>query len=154
MKARVAVLAVVTATALPMIVGYAFTAAGASDTRVPLGPGVATVELDMRYSKFSQTEIRVYAGTLVRFEVTNSDPINHEFIVGASGVHASHESGHDKFHPPVPGEVSVKPDQTGLTTYRFDQPGTVLFACHLPGHFGYGMQGTVIVVPIPVAGAK
>ena len=33
----------------------------------------------------------------------------------------------------------------GITTYEFGDPGRVLFACHLPGHFTYGMVGEVRV---------
>jgi uncharacterized cupredoxin-like copper-binding protein len=52
-------------------------------------------------------------------------------------------------HPPVPGEVSVGPGEIGETFYRFDKPGRYLFACHLPGHFAFGMKGWVIVDPAP-----
>ena len=45
----------------------------------------------------------------------------------------------------MPGEVSIPPHETGVTTYSFHAPGKVLFACHLPGHFAYGMKGYVIV---------
>jgi uncharacterized cupredoxin-like copper-binding protein len=103
----------------------------------------------MRYSRFSTGEIEVYEGTLVRFVVTNRDPIHHEFIVGPESVHAAHERGHDSHHPPVPGEVAVDPGERGLTIYRFTEPGTVTFACHLRGHAGYGMTGEVRVLPVP-----
>ena len=146
---RVALLLVVLATSCPIVAGYSYAAAHAPDTTPPLGPGVVTVQLDMRYSRFDKDAITVYAGTLVRFEVTNRDPIHHELIVGPPSVHDAHERGHDKFHPPVPGEVSVDIGRTGLTTYRFDTSGTVQFACHLHGHYAYGMTGTVTVVPVP-----
>lgn len=143
-------IAVVVALAIlvPMLLGFAVDSAGANRA-APLGPGLVTIELDMRYSRFSTNEIQVYQGTLVRFVVTNSDPIHHEFIVGRESVHASHEKGHDKHHPPVPGEVSVNPGERGLTTDRFDEVGTVNYACHLPGHSGYGMTGQVTVLPLP-----
>jgi FtsP/CotA-like multicopper oxidase with cupredoxin domain len=132
----------------PMLLAFSLDSAGA-DRPQPLGPGLVTIELDMRYSRFSTNHFDVYEGTLVRFEVANDDPIHHEFIIGTDGVHQAHESGHDKHHPPVPGEVSVDPGQRGLTTFRFDQPVTITFACHLPGHQAYGMTGTVTVVPVP-----
>jgi uncharacterized cupredoxin-like copper-binding protein len=134
------------ATVLPMLCGYGLVAAQASSRVEPLGPGLVTVELTTRYSRFSTDEIVVRQGTLVRFVVTNEDPIHHEFIVGPPEVHAAHEAGHDLVHPPVPGEVAVDPGETGLTTYLFDTPGTVEFACHLPGHLAYGMHGTVRVM--------
>jgi uncharacterized cupredoxin-like copper-binding protein len=40
----------------------------------------------------------------------------------------------------------VAPDDRGLTFYRFTQPGPLMYACHLPGHFAYGMHGTIDVV--------
>ncbi|HEY8523627.1 MAG TPA: plastocyanin/azurin family copper-binding protein [Acidimicrobiales bacterium] len=112
-----------------------------------LGPGRVTVTLDVEHSRFVPDELRVVAGTEVRFVLANGDPINHELIVGPPDVHARHESGTHARHGPVPGEVSVGPNDEAATTYRFDEPGTVEFACHLPGHYDYGMRGTVEVVP-------
>ena len=111
-----------------------------------LGPGDVTVRLDIEHSLFSPTSLRVVEGTRVRFVVVNGDPIHHELIVGPPEVHARHASGHEATHPPVPGEVSVEPDSTATTVYEFDQVGTVVFACHLPGHDEYGMNGRVQVV--------
>lgn len=153
MRRRLAAAAVVVlATMAPIVVGYGFGAAGparAGEARRILGPGLVTVHVDIHYSQFSPSDLHVYAGTLVRFVVTNRDPIDHEFIVGPPSVHADHEAGHESFHPPVPGEVEVDAGDTGLTTYRFDAPNAVLFACHLPGHFAFGMQGHVTVVAQP-----
>jgi uncharacterized cupredoxin-like copper-binding protein len=56
-----------------------------------------------------------------------------------------HERGTEAVHPPRPGEVSVPAGTTATTTYTFEAPGDLTFACHLPGHFAYGMQGTVSV---------
>ncbi len=146
MRARLAIVVLI-ATLAPMAAAYGLGAAGAGTSDPPLGPGIVTVDVDIHYSRFSIGDLRVYEGTLVRFVVTNRDPIRHELIVGPDEVHAAHEQGHDAFHPPVPGEVSVDAGETGLTTYRFDDPGEVRFACHLPGHVAYGMEGTVTVVP-------
>lgn len=147
-KARWIAVIVALATLGPMSIGMAIDSADANRV-APIGPGLVDVELDMRYSRFSTSKLTVYQGTLVRFVVTNSDPINHEFVVGGPSVHAAHAKGHDLRHPPVPGEVSVSPRGRGLTTYRFDAIGTVKYACHLPGHAGYGMTGEVEVVPLP-----
>ena len=147
MRARLAIAVVLFATAAPMAASYGLGAADGDAGAPPLGPGVVTVELTTRYTRFSVEDLRVYQGTLVRFVVTNRDPIHHEFIVGGDAVHAAHATGDEEFHPPVPGEVSVDPGETGLTTYLFDEPGDVRYACHLPGHVAYGMEGTVTVVP-------
>jgi uncharacterized cupredoxin-like copper-binding protein len=31
----------------------------------------------------------------------------------------------------------------------FDEPGIVEMACHLPGHYAFGMKGEIEVVPHP-----
>ncbi len=135
---------------VPTLCAYGM-AAGADDGPEPLGPGLVTVRVTTHYSEFSEEldDLAVYEGTLVRFVVVNSDPIHHELIIGDDAVHARHAKGHEKSHPPVPGEVSVDPGETGLTTYLFDTPGEVRFACHLPRHLEYGMVGDITVVPVP-----
>jgi uncharacterized cupredoxin-like copper-binding protein len=115
----------------------------------PLGPGPVTVRLGIEHSTFDTDRIVVRPGSEVRFVVVNDDPINHELIVGPDDVQQRHESGNHAEHPPVPGEVSVGPNTQAGTTYRFDDPGEVVFACHLPGHFAYGMHGVVDVVEAP-----
>ena len=127
--------------------GFAVAAAGTNDPPGPLGPGDVTVELRVEHSLFEHTELRVVEGTRLRFVVDNDDPINHELIVGGPEVHARHARGSEPRHPSIPGEVSVGPNQVGVTTLRFDEPGTYEFACHLPGHYEYGMHGVVDVVP-------
>ena len=111
-----------------------------------LGPGPVTVKLRIDRSRFSPSRIRVRPHTTVQFVIVNRDPIGHEFIIGDAEVHARHEGGHEASHPPVPGEVSIAPLETGTTTYELHDPGVVQFACHLPGHFQYGMFGEVVVV--------
>jgi uncharacterized cupredoxin-like copper-binding protein len=117
-----------------------------------LGPGSVTVKIRIDRSSFSPNRINVRQHTLVRFVLVNHDPIGHEFIIGGPDVHARHENGSEATHPPVPGEVSIPPGETAATTYELHEPGVVEFACHLPGHFQYGMVGSVVVVPqAPVA---
>jgi uncharacterized cupredoxin-like copper-binding protein len=128
--------------------GYGIDAAAGGDSPPPLrGPGEVTLRIDVEHSLFEPTELRVVEGTRVRFVVDNGDPINHELIVGPPDLHARHASGTHAQHPSVPGEVSVGPNRQAVTTYRFDEPGTVEFACHLPGHREFGMHGEIEVVP-------
>jgi uncharacterized cupredoxin-like copper-binding protein len=108
--------------------------------------GVRTVVVTMRHTRFEPAEIRVDAGTTVRFVVRNGDPIDHEFILGDAAVHARHRVGREAHHDgSVPGEVSVASGATVVTSYRFDHPGRVAYICHLPGHEAYGMVGSVDV---------
>ena len=107
--------------------------------------GERTVTIDVHHSRFSVEELHVRRGETVRFVLRNSDPIPHELIVGDQSVQDRHEAGGEAHHGDRPGEVSVAPGATAFTTYRFDRPGRMLFGCHLPGHWAYGMRGTIDV---------
>ena len=124
------------------------TTAGASGptTDGVLGPGPVTVRIDVDHSHFRTRPIRVRPHTEVRFVVVNHDPIGHELIVGGPDVQARHATGHEAYHPPRAGEVSVPALGRAATTYAFHAPGPVEYACHLPGHYQYGMHGIVEVV--------
>jgi uncharacterized cupredoxin-like copper-binding protein len=111
-----------------------------------LGPGEVSVQVEVEHSRFRPEGLRVVEGTRVRFVVVNGDPIHHELIVGPPEVHARHAAGTEGEHPSIPGEISVDPNGTAATTFRFDEAGTFEFACHLPGHYEHGMHGEVEVV--------
>jgi uncharacterized cupredoxin-like copper-binding protein len=109
-------------------------------------PSVRTVHITIHFSSFDPGAIEVRPGEVVRFEIENTDPIDHEFIVGDAGIQRIHEEGTEAHHAPRPGEVSVPAGTTVVTVYAFpERPGTLLFGCHLPGHYAYGMRGTVTI---------
>ena len=116
------------------------TRVAASENRDRDGAG-DVVDITIHYSHFEPANVSVHAGTTARFVIHNTDPIGHEFIIGDASVHERHERGTEAKHPPRPGEVSVGPGETVETTFHFDGPGQVMYACHLPGHFAYGMFG-------------
>lgn len=126
---------------------YALVAADEGAAGPILGPGTETVTITIEDSRFSPERIRVHQGTQVRFVVRNTDPIGHELVVGPESVHLRHERGTEAAHPPVPGEVSLGPGQTGATVYDFDGSHDLRMVCHLPRHESYGMEGLVDVVP-------
>ena len=132
------------AAALTTGAGYAV----ASDDRdEPLGPGLVTVEVGIEHSRFDIGTLEVREGTTLELVVHNTDPIDHELIVGTPDVHRAHANGTELSHPPIPGEVSVRPGQVASTFYEFTETGSIVYACHLPGHVAYGMEGTIDVVP-------
>lgn len=133
------------ATAVVATTGYAVDASGSE--REALGPGVVTVEVGIDQSAFDIGSLRVREGTLVQFVVQNDDPIDHELVVGDGDVHRRHANGSERRHPPLPGEVSIAPGDTAMTFYEFTEVGSIVYACHLPGHVAYGMEGTIEVVP-------
>ena len=107
--------------------------------------GQRTVEITIHHSRFQPSELSFPAGATVRFVVRNTDPIDHEFIVGDQEVQDRHEDGTEPHHGTIPGEVSVPAGHVASTTFRFAEPGRLLLGCHLPGHWDYGMRGLVVV---------
>ncbi len=130
---------VVVALAGTFLVEQAVTGAGSA------AKATATVHLTIRHSRFEPDHVVVPADTTVTFVVDNTDPIGHELIIGDAGVQERHEKGTEPYHPPRPGEVSVPAGTTQQTTFTFGTANGITYACHLPGHFAYGMHGTVDV---------
>ncbi len=128
-------------------VGYAVASGMEDPEATTLGPGDITVEIEIEYSHFVPDQLTVVEGTRVRFLVVNGDPIHHEFITGGAEVHIRHANGTEAEHPSIPGEVSMGPNGTAITTFTFEEAGVYEFACHLPGHYEYGMRGEIEVVP-------
>jgi uncharacterized cupredoxin-like copper-binding protein len=118
--------------------------AAAACSQALAAPAERTVPVRIHYSAFSLGHLDVAPGETVRFVVTNTDPIDHEFIVGDDAVQIAHELGTEAYHPPRPGEITIRAGETVETTYTL---GTrdLLFGCHLPGHYAYGMRGTISV---------
>lgn len=109
--------------------------------------GVTEVVLDVHWSTFSESAVTVRRGVPVTFVVRNADPIDHELIVGDLALQQRHEKGTEPAHGDRPGEVTVPALETASTTLTFARAGTYYFACHLPGHYAYGMRGIVRVAP-------
>jgi uncharacterized cupredoxin-like copper-binding protein len=103
------------------------------------------VELTIHNSHFDRAFVTVKRGTDVEYVVHNRDPIAHELIIGPADVQLRHELGTKPLHGLRPGEVSVPAGSTSFTTYRVTTSKPVQFACHLPGHYAYGMRGRVRV---------
>lgn len=118
----------------------AMVAAAVGDARDPV-----TVEIEVHYSRFAPSVIEVPAGRPVTFVITNTDPIDHEWIVGDAGLHERHRSGTEPVHDARPTEISLDAGTTRRTAVTFDAPVTFTFICHLPGHEAYGMTGTLVV---------
>jgi len=102
------------------------------------------VTITIRHSHFTPTTVALPHGERVRIVVRNTDPIDHELIVGDAAVQAAHEHGTDTEHH-APGAVSVPALTTARTTVVIARAGMSLFGCHLPGHWAYGMHGVIVV---------
>ena len=107
---------------------------------------VQEVRLGMHWSTFDRNAIEVRRGVPVRFVYVNDDPIAHEVLVGDAEFQRRHETGTEAAHGHRANETDVPANSTVRTTLTFDEAGEVFFACHLPGHYAYGMKGTIRVV--------
>jgi uncharacterized cupredoxin-like copper-binding protein len=109
--------------------------------------GGRTVDVTIHFSRFSVASVSVSPGETVRFVIHNEDPIDHEFIVGDRNVQRVHENGTEPSHGARPGEVTALAGAMVETTYTFPAvPEHIEFACHLPGHYAYGMHGLFVFV--------
>jgi uncharacterized cupredoxin-like copper-binding protein len=108
--------------------------------------GMRTVDITIHFSHFWPDHVVVSPGETVRFVVRNTDPIDHEFILGDEHVQQIHENGTELRHPPKPGEMTVPAGTTQTTTYVFPMSSPqLIFGCHTPGHYAYGMHGLVTI---------
>src|SRR5207249_6681402 len=100
--------------------------------------------------RFAPSVLSVHAGETVAFDISNPSALPHEFTIGDQSVQLQHEQemgsgnsmtiGHDAAF-----SVDVAAGQTARLVYTFEQPGTLLFGCHVPGHYAAGMFGTITV---------
>jgi uncharacterized cupredoxin-like copper-binding protein len=106
----------------------------------------------------------VMAGRTVTFAVTNAGKLPHEFILGDQATQLDHErqmqaaaaggggtphvhghGGHGTSSGPT-GALTVPPGQTRRLSWTFDEPGVVIYGCHILGHWAAGMKGTIVVI--------
>lgn len=117
---------------------------GCGDEEPPAGAG-EEVRVTIRDSRFIPDHFEFAAGTTVTFVVENTDPIDHEFLIGDEASQRAHEEGTEPHHGARPGEISIPIGETRSTTYTFDESGTLLIGCHLPTHYEYGMKGDITI---------
>ena len=55
-----------------------------------------TVVVTLHHSRFEPSVVQVEPGERVRFVLRNSDPVDHEFILGDAAVQRRHEQGRQR----------------------------------------------------------
>jgi uncharacterized cupredoxin-like copper-binding protein len=89
--------------------------------------------------KFDSSATTFTAGQPIRFTVTNSGSVEHEW-----GVMPPGEMDHSKALVSIPS-TELKAAATVSRQFTFQNKGTYEFACHLPGHYEAGMKLAVTV---------
>lgn len=108
-----------------------------------------TIEIDATEFSYEPDSITVKQGQTIRFVVTNTGKLMHEFVIGgeeAQQAHAKEMQGmspkemieHMKHHPTG---ISVQPGETKELIWKFGPQEHVRYACHVPGHYQAGMIG-------------
>ena len=105
------------------------------------------VPITIHWSHFDPSSVTVPVGRAVTFVITNTDPIDHEWIVGDAALHQRHRTGTEPVHNARPTEITIPARSERRTTVTFPTAGDLQYICHLPGHEAYGMVGTVTITP-------
>jgi len=98
--------------------------------------------------RFVPNKIEVKKGETIRFVVTNSGQLPHEFVLGTAKMlreHAELMKRYPKMKHSEPHQLIVAPGTTGDLVWRFDRAGLIDFACLVPGHYEAGMRGRITV---------
>ena len=94
--------------------GAATMAVAATRTPEPI-----VIPITIHYSHYEPSAIRVPAGVPITFVIDNTDPIDHEWIVGDAAVQERHRTGTEPYHNARPTEVSIDAGTTKRTTVTF-----------------------------------
>lgn len=119
------------------------------------GPGTASaVSQTIRIladdqMRFTPDVVHVKPGETVRIVVVNQGRTRHELTIGIQSELEEHAkmmaAMPDMPNGQEPNMVAVAAQGQGELIWRFGKPGTVPFACTMPGHMQRGMIGRFIV---------
>jgi uncharacterized cupredoxin-like copper-binding protein len=123
-----------------------------------------SIPVTMTDNAFSTRKVTAEAGETVIFEFANDGDLEHEAVVGDLTVQDEHEALMSRpgagVTLPQPGSaptvhthtsgsggasVTVAPGDSAILRYTFDQAGSILVGCHVPGHYRDGMKFEVEV---------
>jgi uncharacterized cupredoxin-like copper-binding protein len=105
-------------------------------------------ETESGYMLFEPDVIHIEHGSVVRFEITNSGSVDHEFFLGSFDEIAKHQKWMRR-HPDMehndPNSVTIPSAKTATLDWEFSDITNLEYACLIPGHREAGMFGVIIV---------
>jgi chromosome segregation and condensation protein ScpB/uncharacterized cupredoxin-like copper-binding protein len=107
-----------------------------------------TIQVDTTDAlRFTPEQVSVRTGETSAFEVGNPGAVPHEFFIGTPAEQQDYEREMASDAPmhAEPGQVDVPAGQTVRLVYTLDQPGSLEYGCHIPGHYPAGMRGTITI---------
>jgi uncharacterized cupredoxin-like copper-binding protein len=124
------------------------TAPMAATTNVNGQPVSRTIHVETTDTlRFVHDHLDVRAGETIAYEIRNAGNLPREFFIGSPEEQLEHEREIASGAPmhAEPGQIDVPAGQTVQLVYTFQQPGTLEYGCHVPGHYPAGMRGTITV---------
>ncbi len=112
-----------------------------------------TVAITVKDQSFEPNSLSVNAGETIRFVVTNTSALDHEFVLGDAASQAAHRqamaamAGMAMDHSHAKNTLTLKPGQKGTLIWHFTTAGPIEFDCNIPGHYEAGMRGVVTLNP-------
>ncbi|MCP5207982.1 MAG: copper-binding protein [Hahellaceae bacterium] len=98
---------------------------------------------------FSHTPLSVRDGETIKFVVTNKGAITHEFAIGTKDEHAEHGQmmmdNPNMHHAPGGNVITIKPGETEVLIWTFENAWQIEVACNIPGHYQAGMHSPVSI---------
>jgi uncharacterized cupredoxin-like copper-binding protein len=125
---------------------HAHSAAG-----TPGNPAKVSKVFDVRMldtMRFEPSSFEVRSGQTVKFVVTNTGQVRHEFGIGTHDDQRAHAemmlADPDMKHEDG-SVITVEPGQTKELVWRFGRAGQYEAACQVPGHYPAGMMAKIVV---------
>ena len=97
--------------------------------------------------RFTHEPFNIQDGETIRFVVTNKGEVPHEFAIGTKDEHVDHGkmmmNNPTMHHGPGGNAITVKPGETQVLIWKFENAWQIEVACNIPGHYQAGMHSSV-----------
>jgi uncharacterized cupredoxin-like copper-binding protein len=97
---------------------------------------------------FIPHRLEIKRGEQIRFMLTNSGELEHEFVIATTDEnmkHAEEMKKNPEMEHDDPNARRVKPKKRDELVWRFTKAGTFEYGCLIPGHREAGMTGIIVV---------
>ena len=109
---------------------------------------VTMVETEDAEMLFETDDMTFEKDETIRFVITNTGDLEHEFVLDTSGEIEEHKAVMEEF-PDMehddPNALRLEPGETGEIVWTFANDGAFEYACLIPGHYESGMHGPLVV---------
>lgn len=157
------------ALSLGLLTSTAFAAGEHGAAHATAGEADRTIRVEAGDMWFDPESLNVAPGETIRFEITNTGNLVHEFVIGDAEAQAAHremmremggahggaghgDDGHgDGGHHMTEGQhggampaVTLAPGERAALVWTAPENGDSLeYACNIPGHYESGMSGSI-----------